>query len=380
MKIVYCIAGTFNSGGMERVLAGKVNYLSECGYDVTIITTDQKARPSFFPLSRGISQFDLSINYEDNRNSCFVRKCISFIFKQYLHRRRLAKVLKTLHADVVVSMFCNEVNFLPYIKDGSKKVLEIHFSKYKRLQYDRHGIMQLVDRCLSHRDERLVKKYNKFVVLTKDDASLWGPLPNLVVIPNSIPFETTNMASLDSKTVLAVGRYDYQKGFDTLIEIWKKVSALQAGWVLRIVGEGELEDELRSMIVKNNLQDEVFLIPATLNIVEEYLNASILVMTSRYEGFGMVLLEAQTVGLPAVSFNCKCGPGDIIEDGVSGYLIPEGNKTMFADTLLKLMGDKEQRTRMGKKAKMSSARYSKDVVMKQWLSLFENLIDDKNIN
>ena len=145
MKIVYCIAGTYNSGGMERVLANKANWFAHQGHDVTIITTEQKGREPFFSLDKQITCHDLGIGYEENNGGTFLNKVLHYPFKQYRHRKRLTRLLEQIKPDITVSMFCNDVSFLPKIKDGSKKVLEIHFSKFKRLQYARKGLWRLAD-------------------------------------------------------------------------------------------------------------------------------------------------------------------------------------------------------------------------------------------
>ena len=134
MKIVYCIAGTYNSGGMERVLANKANYLAVHGYEVVIITTDQRGKQPFFDLDRRIRCHDLGINYEENNGKSFLNKLVHYPFKQWKHRKRLSECLKQTNADIAVSMFCNDASLLWKMNDGSRKILEIHFSRYKRRQ------------------------------------------------------------------------------------------------------------------------------------------------------------------------------------------------------------------------------------------------------
>ena len=158
MRIVYCIAGTYNSGGMERVLANKANYLVSHGYEVFIITTDQRGKQPFFSLDERIRCYDLGINYEENNGKSLLNKIIHYPFKQWKHWKRLSELLRELRADIAISMFCNDVSFLWKIKDGSRKILEIHFSRYKRLQYGRKGAWKLADQWRSRMDEKTVKK------------------------------------------------------------------------------------------------------------------------------------------------------------------------------------------------------------------------------
>ena len=211
MKIVYCIAGTYNSGGMERVLANKANYLARKGYEIVIITTDQRNRCSFFAFDARISFYDLEVNYEENNGGTFLDKLVHYPFKQIKHKRRLTDLLMQLKADIVISMFCNEASFLWKIKDGSRKILEVHFCRYKRLQLERKGVWKLADSFRNRMDIRTVRKYDHFVVLTKEDERYWEDVPRITVIPNMLSFSFTEPASLSNKKVIAVGRYDYQK-------------------------------------------------------------------------------------------------------------------------------------------------------------------------
>ncbi len=373
MKIVYCISGTYNSGGMERVLSNKANYLALHGYDVIIITTDQRGRPSFFAMDNHIKCIDLNVNYELNNEGSFFCKLLLYPYKQFKHKIRLAKVLNQIKPDIVVSMFCNDVTLLPFIKDGSKKILEVHFSRFKRLQYGRKGLWRLADKWRSHNEQKQISRYDKFVVLTYEDKKNWGDCTNIDVIPNAQTFVRNIPVPLRNKIVVAVGRYTYQKGFDMLLQAWKIVCNQMEGWQLHIVGDGELKGQLAQQIVELSLENNVKLIPATTNIQSIYCEASILVLSSRYEGLPMVLIDAQTMGLPVVCFDCKCGPSEIVADGVTGFLVPVNDVTALAEKILVLIHDETLRKRMGLHAFNSSIRFSEKTIMQQWLDLFEHL-------
>lgn len=376
MKLVYCISATHNSGGMERVLTNKANYLAARGYDITVVTTDQRGLPPFFPLDGRIRCVDLGVNYEVNNGKSFLNKLVHFPFKQWRHRRRLSRVLREIRPDVTVSMFCNDATFLPSIKDGSRKVLEIHFSRFKRLQYDRKGLWRLADVWRNRNEADVVARFDRFVVLTHEDSRYWGKLSNIAVIPNAQTFACDAPAPLEAKTVVAVGRLTYQKGFDLLLQAWAEVCRRVSGWQLAIVGDGELRSALSAQAESLGLAGCVTFVPATKDVVAVYRDASVLAMSSRYEGFGMVLLEAQTVGLPVVSFSCKCGPSEIVNDGVDGYLVAPGDVDAMADRLVRLMQDGALRRRMGARAFANAARFSTDAVMKQWMALFDSLKKD----
>lgn len=373
MKIIYCIAGTCHSGGMERVLANKANYLTGHGYEVVIVTTDQQGLPPFFPLAEQIRCIDLGINYEENNGKSFANKLLHYPLKQYRHQKRLAAILKREKPDITVSMFCNDAGFITRINDGSKKVLEIHFSKFKRLQYNRKGLWRLADLWRSKQDEKTVRRFDKFVVLTEEDKGYWGNLPNITVIPNANTFATSQAAALENKKVIAIGRYTYQKGFERLIEAWNILSPGFPGWKLDIIGNGEERDKLQDLIHAYHLDGQVTLVSPTKSIDKVYLDASVLVMSSRYEGLPMVLLEAQVFGLPIVSFACKCGPKDIVANGETGFLVEENDIEGLARQLVKVMKDKNLRKQMGRKAKEASLRYAEDAVMAKWTALFDSL-------
>lgn len=371
MKIVYCIAGTFNAGGMERVLANKANYLASAGHEVFIVTTDQNGREPYFPLNPSIVQQDLGINYRFSGGLFF--KSLYYPFKQMKHKRRLKKVLALLKPDITVSMFDHDAAFLHKMKEGGKKVLEVHFSRFKRLQYGRTGLWGAIDRYRSSQDLFVAAHYHRFVVLTEEDKRYWGTLPNIQVIPNANTFFPEHGAELTNKRVIAVGRFDGQKAFDELIMAWKLVQEQHPGWSLDIFGEGPLKAELQALIEQQGLQKVLHLHAPVQDIEAEYLKRSMLVMTSKYEGFPMALLEAQACGLPLLAYACKCGPADIIQDGKNGYLLAEGDRTNLARKINFLIEHSLSRKQMGINARTCAAKYSEAAIMQQWLELFEQL-------
>ncbi len=378
MRVVYLIAGTYRPGGMERVLAGKANWLVRQGVaEVLIVTTDQRGQKPFFELDQRIRQTDLDINYEQNNGASFLNKLVCYPFKQIRHRHRLAMLLRSEKPDVVISMFCNDASFLPRIKDGSRKILEIHFSRYKRLQYGRKGMWALADKWRCKNDKRIAARFDKFVVLTHEDSGYWNagtPMRNICVIPNSRTFQPLKDrdTSVCHNTVLAVGRYNTQKAFDRLIDVWAGVCSSKdypGGWKLRIVGDGELRDELQHKIESLGLSNSVLLGGAETEMQSVYSGSDIYAMTSLYEGLPMVLLEAQAAGLPIVSMACKCGPRDVVTDGKDGFLVPEGGVGAMAQRLLLLMNDSDLRESMGQAALRGSDRFDQEIIMWKWVSL-----------
>lgn len=377
MKIIYTIAGTYRPAGMERVLANKANALAAAGHELVIVTTDQLGREPAFPLAPGIRCIDLGIGYEDNNGGSFIDKLIHYPAKQRAHRRKLTDVLMAEKADIVMSMFCGDERFITGIKDGSRKMLEIHFSRYKRLQYGRKGIWALADRFRNRQDLKVARRFERFVVLTEEDRGYWEadaiaagkPMTNLRVIPNARTFRCDSPAPLDGHTVIAVGRYSAQKHLDALLEAWK--DAEKGDWKLRLVGDGEEREALEAKAAELGISESVIFGKSEGDIRDIYHGASILALSSHYEGLPMVLLEAQATGLPIVSFECKCGPRDVISDGVDGFLVAQDDTTVFAARLSELMADKSLRERMGAAAYKASERFDETRIMKCWTDLFE---------
>lgn len=370
MKLIYLIAGTYRPAGMERVLANKTNWLVNHGYDIVVATTDQKGRVNAFEFDSRIRFVDLGINYEDNNGRSFLNKLLHYPAKQIRHKILLKKLIREERPDVVVSMFCNDAGFVPSIANGAKTVLEIHFSRFKRLQYGRKGIWALADRVRSWFDIKTVSRFDHFVVLTEEDKGYWGALKNIEVIPNARTFKVDEPSNLENKTIIAVGRYSYQKAFDRLIDAWGIVAKDFSDWTLRLVGDGEERETLQLKIDELKLRDRVVLGRAESDMLNVYRNASILALSSRYEGLPMVLLEAQAAGLPIVSFSCKCGPRDVITNGENGFLVAEGDVKTLAERLRLLMENSDLRHEMGRKALLNSERFREEIIMKKWTDLF----------
>lgn len=376
MRLIYCTHSLCNPGGMERVLVNKVTYLVErLHWDVSIVTTDQKGRPSFYPLPAGVRVTDLGINYSDDNVKSVTGKILGYLQKRRRHKRLLTSLLEREKPDIVVSLYPSESSFIPDIKDGSKKVLELHFCKYFRLQYGRKGLLGIIDKWRTHQDERIVRKFDKFVVLTNEDKEYWGNLHNIEVIPNAAMNIGGHFSDVTNHRVIAVGRLDYQKGFDRLIQAWEYInkSGLYSDWRLDIFGQGEWKEMLQEMVQAKNLSVSVHLNSPVKTIGEEYVNSSLLVMSSNYEGFPMVMIESMAIGLPVVAFDFKCGPRDIISDGENGLLVHNGDIPGLAVAMMKLMGDYELRRRMSVKARQVVDTYSEKAVMDKWVRLFTSL-------
>ena len=376
MKIIYCIRAVYNPGGMERVLLNKVSYLlKHLHWDIVIVTTDQKGLPPFYPFPQEVRMVDLGINYADDNKKHVFLKISGYLRRKKLHRKRLATLLEKEKADIVVSLYPSESSFLPSLSDGSKKVLELHYCKFFRLQYGRKGLLGWIDKWRTWQDERIVRRFDKFVVLTHEDHRYWGQLPNIEVIPNAAMNMSGHFSDVTSHRVIAVGRLDYQKGFDRLIQAWEFIqkTGQYNDWHLDIFGQGEWHNMLQDMITSRGLEKTAYINKPTNNIGYEYARSSLIVMTSNYEGFGMVLVEAMACGVPAVAFDCKCGPKDIIEHGKNGLLVKNGDIKGLADAMMEVMGNEVFRKTLSENARKVVSTYSEETVMNKWICLFNSL-------
>ena len=376
MKIIYCFASLYNPGGIERVLLNKIRwFVVQGGYELMVVTTDQQGRPPFYAFPPEVRMVDLGINYSLDNGRSPLMKILSYFRKRRIHRKRLTELLMRERADIVVSLFPSESSFIPDIRDGSKKVLELHYNRFFRLQYNRSGLLGLADRFRMRQDDRLVRRFDRFVVLTQEDAGYWGALPNLAVIPNAAPTVPDVSYDPQSRRVIAVGRLDYQKGFDRLLDAWALIpAAIREGWSLDIFGQGEWEPMLREHAVRLGIADSARINRPTGRIFDEYARSAFLAMSSHFEGLPMVMIEAMACGLPVVSFDYPCGPKDIIREGENGLLVPEGNIDALASAMARMMSDEVLRSAMSVKTAEIQQVYSEEVVMQQWTRCFQNLL------
>ncbi len=360
---------------MERVLLNKVKWLAAHGHEVIVVTTDQNGRPPFYDFPDSVRMVDLGINYSSDNNRPVLQKTMSYLSKRRLHRKRLTDLLMAERPDVTVSLYPSESSFIPAIRDGSKKVLELHFNRYFRLQYGRKGILGLIDRLRSKQDAGIARKFDRFVVLTDEDKNYWGSMDNISVIPNAAMPLGDRYSDCRAKRVIAVGRLDYQKGFDRLLRIWALVmtDAALNGWHLDIFGQGEWRAMLEEMIGSLGISDSVTIHQPVKDIAAEYAASSIFVMTSNYEGFPMVMIEAMSTGVPVVTYGFKCGPRDIVKENYNGSIVSEGDELAFARKLSDLMHNYDERKTMGENARTVVDTYSEERVMDSWMQLFNCL-------
>ena len=379
IKIAYSTDGLYAAGGMQRVLTMKANYLAEkLGYDVTIILTEEKELPPFYPLSPLVHVINMDLNfYRMYDSSRLLPRILKYKIYMQRYKKLMTRTLLEIRPDITVSLLRKDINFINSIQDGSRKVGEIHFDKSNYRIFNGPlpaFIRHLISRFWMKQLIRQLKKLDKFIVLTNEDLQSWTELDNTMCIHNPSTFEDmTEHSSSENKQVIAVGRYTYQKGFDLLFRAWKKVAEKHPDWQLQIFGDGERK-EYQRQVDELNISNTCILHEATNKIIQKLTGSSIFVLSSRYEGMPMVLGEAMACGVPPVSFACPCGPKDIITDGLDGLLVKKENYEELADKICYLIEQDSIRKNMGQEAIKNIRRFYIENIIQQWDQLFKSLV------
>ena len=376
-KVVYCTPSLYMAGGVERVISLKASYFAEqFGYDVTIITTDGEDKEFFFPLSEKVKVINLGVHFEEMWHHSFFKRLCMYIPKERKYKHLLGAELNHIKPDVTISVLRREINFLTELKDGSKKVGEIHINKaYFRNFTPNHSnpIKQLFAKYWMHGLVNKLKQLDRFVVLTEYDRQAWQGIPRVDVIPNPLPFYPKDIPSVRKKRIIAVGRYFDEKGYDLLLKAWSFIEKAVNDWELVIYGDGnkpyyeKIAVSLGLDIKRYKLNDSIS------DVQKDYLDSSIFVCTSRFEGFGMGIVEAMACGLPVVAFDCLWGPRSIITDGEDGLLVENGNVEKLAETIISLIQHSEKISEMGQNARKNVQRFNIDIIAQKWKRLFDSL-------
>lgn len=375
MRIVYVTDSLAVCGGIERVLTDKMNYLSNnCGYDIVLMTLYQGPHAFPFALNRGVEYFDINVRMNNQYEyRGFLRLYIRWKLKRQI-KRRLVSAMSELKPDILVCAKYEFADLLCAIKGKIPLVVESHTlcnaEKIEKTSFFRKMHMWKV--------KKKIRNVDAIVALTDGDANDWRKInSNVFVIPNVVSLnEKTPFATCQSKSVVFVGRLSKQKNISSLLNIWERVYLSNPDWKLHVYGEkGDIEESVYNRLIASQKIGVVIHEPVKNQMIEEYKKHSILVLTSLFEPFGLVIPESLSCGLPVVSFDSPYGPASIISDGKDGFLIPNHNEDLFVERLCRLMEDVSLRQEMGKCAIVSSKRYAEESIMPLWKKLFEDLIN-----
>ena len=369
MRIIYVNDTLAIWGGLERVIVEKVNYLvEEYGHEVHLLTVNQGSHPIPYSLSSRVVYNDLGINFHQQYNYSKLRRIVIRWQLNCLFVKRLKEYISNIRPDIIVSVRSELTMGIVKAKGNIPLVYESHTSRYCR-KFNNSGLCVRMKAAWYNRSARYA---NKIVTLTEGDALDWRNInPNVTVIPNIVHLnQSGNYSNCESKSVIFVGRFCRQKDIRRLLEIWEIVYKRHPDWDLHIYG-GYGEEQNRILLEIKEMDANIQVHHPTSDIMEKYKENSILLLTSRYEPFGLVLPEAMSCGLPVVAFDCPYGPAEIINDGVDGFLIRGRNIEEFADKVCLLMENQELRVKMGKVGIVTSQRYDANLIMPLWKQLFK---------
>jgi glycosyltransferase involved in cell wall biosynthesis len=372
----------YGMGGTIRTVLNIAGYLAR-DYDVELISVIRRSRRPFFPFPERLrvrSLDDRTVPYLSGGVRGALRVVMSGFASVLVHEEDYSFDSSSLWTDFLIARTLRSleggvlVTTRPALNLIAARVAPARLTtvaqEHMHFRAHRRGLAEDI-----RRDYRAL---DALAVLTEADARDYGELlagerTRVVRIPNALPELPGGQAELKAKVVIAAGRLTWQKGFDRLIPAFGRVVASEPGWSLRIFGSGTRTGELRQLIAEHGLDDHVLLMGPTEHLGEELSKASIFALSSRYEGFGMVLVEAMSKGLPVVSFNCPNGPSEILTHGREGFLVRNGDVTAFGDSLLALARDEDQRRRMGAAALERSKAYHVEVIGQRWTDLLESL-------
>lgn len=355
MKLLYITNGINGAGGLERVLSIKASYLTDkMGYEVHILVLNDAHLQPFYQFSNQIIFH--SIDVKGNPLQYF-----------WSYKKGIQQTADEVQADIISVCDDGLKGFMipSFLKTTAKVIYERHAS----IEMNRNaGFAGKLSAILMRIQS---SKFDQFVVLTPANVKEWN-VKNIAVIPNPLSFVSVKNNLLDTKKVIVVGSHSYNKGYDKLLIIWKSVEAKFPDWELNIYGKIDIDETFVNLAKRLELQHVNFCKPVSY-IKSQYEDSSIMLLTSRSEGFGMVLIEAMACGVPCISFDCPSGPGDIISDKEDGFLVEDQNVEAFTVVLEQLMSNHDLRKKMGVKAKKNIERFSVPKVLAQWDQLFKTL-------
>ena len=383
MKLLYIIGNIINRAGVERIMTEKINYLANAGIDIALWTTDQMDQPISFPLSEKVEHISFKAPIPSRTDFSFIKWLIQFHKARSVYKNTLIQVIEGVLPDIVI---CTTYSFdvLDILlevcnKHQARLIIESHIHRVNVFMEPRMSYNSFLALYGKYHDRYILKQIKKaamLVCLTREDMESWKQfhIDNVCVIPNMVTITPPTSTDYSAKRAIAVGRYSDQKGFDMLIKAWAVISRKHKDWHLYIFGN-EDRTPYEEMAKAENCQTTCHCMPVTEDIASEYGKSSIFVMSSRYEGMPLALIEAMSSGLACVSYRCPNGPSDIINDGIDGFLAKNGDVDDLILKIEKLICDETLRKEIGTKAKQDIERYSPQAIMQQNIMLYHSILN-----
>lgn len=381
MKIIYFNDSIARLGGVERVFVEKMNLLAErYGQEIYLITTCQGNHPLAFPLSDKVTHIDLSVRFHIKYQYALPKR----LYLGWKMDRKLVvklnNIVNEIDPDIIIATTYYMADVVCQLKCRARKIIESHAPREYMGNTDgihRSTISKIYRKWQFKKYFSTVERLSDAIVtLSTNEARTWKS-EHVITIPNIVDLQNKTHSSLQNKTALFAGRFTYEKGVSRLLEAWKIVVEKRRDWTLKLVGEGDQKEVLVNQCKALGIEDCIVFEGMTKNMVKEYCNSSLFLLASRFEGFGLVLAEAMQCGVPCVSFDCLYGPADIIDNEKNGMLVENGNIEKFAEAVLKLIDDEEQRKSMGMAAIEKAKSYLPENIMPQWIELFNQLTNRK---
>ena len=371
MRILYVFRSLAIWGGIERVLVEKMNYLSSVyGYDVYMITSDQGNHPTPYHVEDTVHIEDLNIRFHQQYQYPIIKR--KWVAKKLKHtyEQLLAEHIRQIQPDVIVCTTADHIESLVKLKGSIPLIVESHSICLRTIEEGRYWLQR---KWYKYHYLKTLSKVEAIVALTNGDANEWRKIhPHVFVIPNIVHLNDGAVSTLENKRVIWVGRFDYQKRPLKMVRIWEKIQPQFPDWQLDMYGEGEQRQELEDKV--RSLGMNIVIHQPTEHIFDCYRESSILVSTSLFEPFGLVIPEAMSCGLPVIAYDCPYGPADIISESVDGFLIKVGDANRFVEKVCTLMRNRDLRVKYGANGVMSSKRYESYLIMPYWKQLFDHLV------
>lgn len=383
-KLAFLCNNMRSLNGVERVLSQRLSLLAEdANYEVYLITCNQYGAPFSFSISEKVHHIDLATRFLLRCSYRGIYQYIDRFFSKRKYIKAIRQCLESLSPDVItcVDMHLADLKAVLSINTNAVKVVECHggLSAYVAdLEKIRNSYKRKKERIVKDKLIHSIRKFDKVIVMSEAERAEWKMDDKVVYIPNMLPSYPADEkdASATYHRVISVGRYAYQKGYDMLLESWRMVEKQHPEWTLHIYGshDGDAGDyeQLQLMIDRLRLKNAV-LHHATADVYACYKKSDFYVMSSRFESFGLVLIEAMSCGLPVVTFDCKYGPKSIVKDGQTGILVPQDDTESLAAAMCKMIDETEERKRMSINARDEAAHYLPDCIMPLWHAFYQSL-------